>query len=325
MSSAPSFTLASRKSPLAVRQATLVRARLADAIGLSAGELETHLTLKTFVTQGDKRLAGSLAEIGGKGLFTKEIEFALLNGDADIAIHSMKDMPAQMPDGLVTAAIPAREDARDAFISGMASSPWELPENAVFGTSSVRRAAQLLHRRPDLKIVPLRGNVDRRLEKLAAGEADATLLAEAGLRRLDKSDVQRTVLEPQEMLPAVGQGVLCVQMRADDDRLGQVRAALSCRSTTLASAAERAFLERLDGSCQTPIAGLAVLDGPVLSFSVQLLSLDGRDEISLSGQLTVSDEDDHTAKAAAVRFGAEVAEKIFAKAPANIRELVRAA
>ncbi len=296
---------------------------LARAFDISETQYSDRLSIKTFVTQGDKRLAGSLASIGGKGLFTKEIEHALLTNEADIAIHSMKDMPAQMPDGLAIAAIPEREDPRDAFISDMCVSPWDLPENAVFGTSSVRRTAQLLHRRPDLKIVPLRGNVGRRLEKLSDGQADATLLAEAGLRRLDKTDLKRTVLEPEEMLPAVGQGVLCVQMREDDPRFSSVHKALSCPTTSIVSAAERAFLMHLDGSCQTPIAGLAKLSDGALIFKAQLLSLDGKEELSMTEtyEFAAASVDDRIKEAA--QFGHVLAEKIFNASPTIIQELVR--
>ncbi len=302
-----------------------MRSRLARHLGVSETDYNDRLAIKTYVTQGDKRLAGSLAAIGGKGLFTKEIEHSLLKGEADIAVHSMKDMPAEMPDGLVTVAVPAREDPRDAFISDLARTPWELPDNAVFGTSSVRRAAQLLHRRPDLKIVPLRGNVDRRLQKLAEGQADATLLAEAGLRRLDKVDVTRTVLEPDEMLPAVGQGVLCLQMRENDERLQLVREALSCAQTSLISSAERAFLLRLDGSCQTPIAGIARLSNNTLTFTAQLLTLDGSQELTMTESTTLAQGSEAMQLAAASEFGIALAERIFEAAPKAIQDIVRAA
>ncbi len=323
MSSTISFKIASRQSPLAVRQTGLVRAQLGQALGITVTEYSDRLSIKTFVTQGGKRLAGSLATIGGKGLFTKEIEHALLSGEADIAVHSMKDMPAIMPEGLVIAAIAAREHPRDAFISAMASSPWELPENAVFGTSSVRREAQLLHKRPDLRIVPLRGNVGRRLEKLEAGQADATLLAEAGLRRLDNVELERTVLETKEMLPAVGQGVLCIQMREDDERLAVVSEALSCERTTIVSAAERAFLTSLDGSCQTPIAGLARIEGEKLIFEAQLLSLDGREEISATEELDFSQSDKAGRVKEATEFGTQLAASLYEASPESIQQLVR--
>ena len=325
MSAEISLRLASRKSPLAVRQAVLMRSKLARHLSISETDYNDRLAIKTYVTQGDRRLAGSLAAIGGKGLFTKEIEHALLSGEADIAVHSMKDMPAKMPKGLVTAAVPAREDPRDAFISEMADKPWDLPENSVFGTSSVRRAAQLLYRRPDLRIVPLRGNVDRRLQKLKEGQADATLLAEAGLRRLDKVDLTRTVLEPEEMLPAVGQGVLCVQMREGDDRLPLVQAALACLDTSIVSSAERAFLHRLDGSCQTPIAGLAIMSGHQLNFTAQLLTLDGQQELTLRESLTLERSTVADQLEVARKFGISLADRIFAEAPQAIQEIVRAA
>ncbi len=303
----------------------MVRAMLGQAFGLSNSEINDRLNIKTFITQGDRELSGSLAKIGGKGLFTKEIEWALLHGEADIAIHSMKDMPAQMPDGLVIAAIPTREDPRDAFVCDIAGLPWELPKGSVFGTSSVRRRAQVLNRRPDLKIVPLRGNVGSRLQKLEAGEVDAMLLAEAGLKRLNKSEIRRTVLEPEEMLPAVSQGVLCVQMRSDDSRLHLVTKALACAITGLTSATERAFLTHLDGSCQTPIAGLATLEGKRLFFRAQLLSLDGQEALSLSEALTLGTDTTEERLEKAAEFGIKIAESIYNAAPASIQKLVRAA
>jgi hydroxymethylbilane synthase len=316
------LTIASRQSPLAQRQARLVREMLARAMALSVNDTRDYLKIETFLTQGDKRLAGSLAQIGGKGLFTKEIEQALLLGEADIAVHSMKDMPAEMPDGLVCAATPVRENPLDAFISPLASSPWDLPENAIVGTASVRRAAQVLQRRPDLRIVPLRGNVGTRLRKLEEGQADATFLAEAGLQRLENDEVARTVLEAEEMLPAVGQGVLCVQVREGQSELLKALKRINCPTTELCSTAERAFLVTLDGSCQTPIAGLATLDGDTLTMRVQLLSLDGKDVINRTETVTF-DSDDHAARLdTAQHMGSTLAREIYDEAPASIRDLV---
>lgn len=320
MTDSADFIIASRQSPLAVRQSEMVR----DMI-LAAAPSAGPIPIETFVTEGDRRLGGSLAEIGGKGLFTKEVEAALLAGVARIAVHSMKDMPAEMPDGLVTAAVPVREDCRDAFISTLSQSPWDLPKAAVVGTSSVRRAAQLLHRRPDLQVVAMRGNVGTRLEKLRAGTAQATFLAEAGLKRLDRSDVTRTVLDPEEMLPAVSQGVLCVQCRADDEETMALLEKIECTATSLASAAERAFLTRLDGSCRTPIAGLATFDGNDMRFRAQLLSLDGREAVSRDETVRLSG-DSHGARLAEVMaHGLRWAEEIYEAASPAIRQLIRQA
>lgn len=316
------LVIASRKSPLAQRQARIVREMLARTMDLSISEARDCLKVETFVTQGDRRLTGSLAEIGGKGLFTKEIEDALLGRHADIAVHSMKDMPAEMPKGLMTGAVPQREDPRDAFISTMAGTPWDMPEKSVIGTSSVRRAAQLLARRPDLKIVPLRGNVGTRLEKLKAGQADGTFLAEAGLQRLENDHVKRVVLDPEEMLPAAGQGVLCIQIRQDSGSLAALLSALTCRNTAICSAVERGFLTRLDGSCQTPIAGLARLDGHELTFQAQLLSLDGVQSVRHSGTHVLVGGSDEAVLEEARLWGVRLAEEIYAMASPDIRVLI---
>lgn len=270
------FAVASRQSPLAQVQARHVRGLIAAAMGLAGDEIETRMPVKTYVSTGDRNLSGPLAEIGGKGLFTKEVEEALLTGAARLAVHSMKDMPAVHPEGLVTAAIPTREDPRDCFLSPKAETPWDLPEGAVVGAASVRRIAQVLRRRPDLKTAALRGNVATRLEKLAAGDADATFLALAGLKRLGLEKKATRILDPDEMLPAAGQGALCVQARADDAEALSIAQRIACPETTICVAVERAFLAGLDGSCRTPIAGLARVDNGVVRFRGELLSLDGQ-------------------------------------------------
>lgn len=299
------FPIASRRSPLAVAQAELVR----DMIVKQAGVTKGHAPVKDFVSSGDKNLSGSLAEIGGKGLFTKEIEEAVLSGAARFAVHSMKDMPAVSPPGLVTAAIPAREDPRDVFISPAAASPWELPQGGKIGSASVRRIAQVLARRPDLQPVTLRGNVGTRLGKLKDGVADATFLALAGLNRLGMAGVATAILEPDEMLPAVGQGALCVQCREDDAEAREIAAGLNCEKTSVCIAMERAFLAGLDGSCRTPIAGLAVLDGDEIWFRGELLSLDGRARFARERRIPyTSDWVD------AARAGADAAAEIRAEA-----------
>ena len=259
MDARPPIVVGTRGSPLAMAQARHVRALLAAAHPALAekGALE----IRVVVTSGDRRADAALAELGGKGLFTKEIEEALLDGRVDLAVHSMKDLPTRLPDGLAVAAIPEREDPRDVLVAPGACGIADLPAGARVGTSSLRRQAQLLARRPDLVIVPLRGNVGTRLRKVADGAADATLLALAGLRRLGANTAAMTVLAPEEMLPAVGQGALGLECRDGDARMTRLLAPLAHRPSTDAVRCERALLETLDGSCRTPIAGLAVADG----------------------------------------------------------------
>ncbi len=219
------------------------------------------LATKVITTSGDRFADRPLADIGGKGLFTKEIEEALLDGRIDLAVHSMKDLPTRLPDGLEIAAIPAREDPRDVLIAHQARRLADLPSGVRIGTGSLRRQAQILAKRPDLAIVPMRGNVGTRLRKVADGKVDATLLALAGLRRLGEETEGIAVLAIEEMLPAVGQGALGIECRADDERVKEMLAPLTHPPSADAVRCERALLEVLDGSCRTPIAGLAVPDG----------------------------------------------------------------
>jgi len=300
------FPIASRRSPLARKQAKLVQAMIAQAAGVSANQAP----VKDFVSSGDKNLSGSLAEIGGKGLFTKEIEEALLSGAARFAVHSMKDMPAVSPPGLVTAAIPPREDPRDVFISPAAASPWDLPQGARIGSASVRRIAQVLARRPDIQAVTLRGNVQTRLQKLKDGAAEGTFLALAGLNRLGMADAATAVLEPEDMLPAAGQGALCVQCREGDTQALEIAAAFTCAKTVACIAIERAFLAGLDGSCRTPIAGLAVIEAGIIQFRGELLSLDGKERHKAARSLLYTEE----SESAAERAGAAAAADIRAEA-----------
>ncbi len=247
--------LGTRGSPLSLAQAGKVR----DLILAIHPGLEVEI--QTIRTSGDRFIERNLAEIGGKGLFTKEIDEALLDGAADIAVHSMKDVPTWLPPGLGIFCMPEREDPRDVFISPKAQGLGQLETGAVVGTASLRRKAQILHKRPDLEVVPLRGNVETRLEKLKRGEVDATLLALAGLKRLNLADGAGTVLAPEEMLPAVGQGALGVECREDDEYVRGLLAPLNHGPTMARVTAERAALEALDGSCRTPIAALAELEG----------------------------------------------------------------
>jgi hydroxymethylbilane synthase len=233
------------------------------------------IEIVTIRTTGDRVQDRPLAEIGGKGLFAKEIDEALRDGRADLAVHSLKDLETRLPAGLELAAILPRADPRDALLAQRATSLAALPRGAKVGTSSMRRRAQLLSRRPDLAVVPLRGNVDTRLRKLAAGEVDAVVLALCGLERLGRAGQATELLEPEIMLPAVGQGALAVECRADDDRLRALLRPLDDPDTALCVGAERAMLAALDGSCRTPIAGLAEIAGGRLTIRGLLATPDG--------------------------------------------------
>lgn len=255
MAKAPVLRIGSRGSPLALAQAGLVRARLAAAWpDLAAPDA---IAIEVIRTTGDRITDRPLAEAGGKGLFTKEIEEALLAGRVDLAVHSMKDMPTVLPAGLVVPCLLAREDPRDALIAGVARIA-DLPNGAVVGTSSLRRKAQLLARRGDLRIRDLRGNVETRLRKQERGEVQATILALAGLRRLGLEAKAAAILDASEILPAVAQGAIGVEIRIGDTRVHDLLAPLHHTPTGFAVAAERGVLEVLDGSCRTPIAALAV-------------------------------------------------------------------
>lgn len=264
------LNIATRKSPLALWQAEHIKARLL----VLYPELEVNLV--TFVTQGDKMLDTSLSKIGGKGLFVKELEQALLDGRADLAVHSMKDVPMDLPDGLELAVICEREDPTDAFVSNQYLSIAALPQGARLGTSSLRRCSQLKHYRPDLEIVDLRGNVGTRLGKLDAGEYDAIILASAGLIRLGLGERIRERLDTSLSLPAVGQGALGLECRIGDARVTALIAPLSDRVTNSCVRAERAFNHRLMGGCQVPIAGFSTLDGDQLTLQGRVGSVDGR-------------------------------------------------
>jgi hydroxymethylbilane synthase len=267
----PLIRIGTRGSKLALAQAHETRNRLMAAHGLD----EDAIAIVTITTTGDRIRDRPLAEIGGKGLFTKEIEEALFSGAIDLAVHSMKDVPAVIPDGLAMAAYLPREDARDALISPVAQRITDLPQGAVVGTSSVRRAAQLLRRRPDLTIVPFRGNVDTRIRKLEAGDVQATLLACAGLNRLGLVLPQATPVAIEDMLPAVAQGAVGLEIRAGDDRTRQIIAAINDAETETRVICERGFLAALDGSCRTPLAGHAILEGTQIRFRGEALSEDG--------------------------------------------------
>ena len=272
--------IGTRGSPLALAQAHETRDRLARAFDLPQDAFD----IVVIKTTGDRIIDRPLQEIGGKGLFTREIEDALLTGHIDIAVHSMKDMPVLQPEGLLLDTYLPREDVRDAFISPALTGIAELPEAAIVGTSSLRRRAQLLSRRPDLNVVEFRGNLQTRLKKLEDGVASCTFLAMAGLNRLRMEDVPKTAIDPDDMLPAVAQGAIGIERRAEDRRAAEMLAAVHDIPTGKRLAAERAFLAELDGSCETPIAGLAELTGDGLRLRGEVLRPDGSeahaDEVS---------------------------------------------
>src|SRR5437667_6242363 len=265
--------IGTRGSPLALAQAREVRERLEAAHEPGRWAFE----VRAIKTSGDRIQERPLAEAGGKGLFTKEIEEALLAGEIELAVHSMKDMPTVLPAGLAVACCLPREDVRDAFISAKAASLALLPGGAAVGTSSLRRQAQVLRLRPDLRVVSLRGNVETRLRKLQDGAADATLLACAGLRRLGLADRITAAVPTEEMLPAVAQGAIGVETRVGEIAMAELLAPINHEPTALAVTAERAFLARLEGSCRTPIAGLAELAGGRLVFRGMILTPGGRE------------------------------------------------
>jgi hydroxymethylbilane synthase len=269
--SAVTLRIGTRGSPLALAQAHMVRAALAAAHGWSEDAVEINVIR----TSGDRIQDRPLSEVGGKGLFTKEIEDALLSGAIDLAVHSAKDMPTLLPGGLLLAACLPREDVRDAFISRKAAGLRDLPQGAVVGSASLRRQAMVKRLRPDISVVPLRGNVETRIRKLDAGEVDATLLALAGLRRLGLADQATAPLDVDDFLPAVGQGAVTIEARIDDARTRGLLSGIDHVDTSVALLAERAFLAVLDGSCRTPIAGHAVLDGDALRFRGMILRPDG--------------------------------------------------
>ncbi|KAA9005247.1 hydroxymethylbilane synthase [Histidinibacterium aquaticum] len=277
--------IGTRGSPLALAQANETRDRLARAFDLPF-EAFSIVVIKT---TGDRIIDRPLKEIGGKGLFTREIEAAMLDGEIDIAVHSMKDMPTEQPPGLVLDCYLPREDPRDAFVSLAHESLAALPEGAVVGTSSLRRRAQLLQRRPDLQVVEFRGNVQTRMKKLEDGVAEATFLAMAGLNRLDMLHVARGPVPSEDMLPAIAQGAIGIERRLEDTRAAQLLEAIHDGPTADLLAAERAFLAALDGSCETPIGGLAEVSGGTLRLRGEILRPDGSECISDSGEAPVED------------------------------------
>ena len=279
----------------------MTRAALAAAHGIDTGLIDIQIIRTT----GDRIQDRPLSEVGGKGLFTKEIEEALLAGTVDLAVHSSKDMPTVLPPGLTLSTFLQREDPRDALISRTAKSLAELPKGATVGTASLRRQAMLLRRRPDLQIVPLRGNVETRLKRIDEGQADATLLALAGLKRLGLTEHAAAVLDIDEFLPAVGQGAVGIETRENDENTRTMLAPINHPATAVALAAERAFLAVLDGSCRTPIGGYATVSGDKLSFRGLIVKPDGREAFETVREGKVSD---------AVRLGADAGQELKGRA-----------
>jgi hydroxymethylbilane synthase len=289
---------------LALAQARTVRERLAAALGRPADTIE----LKIIRTTGDTIIDRPLAEEGGKGLFTKEIEEALIRGDIDLAVHSAKDMPTFLPKGLILAACLEREDPRDVFISAKAKTIAALPQGAKVGTASLRRQAIMKRARPDLEVAPLRGNVETRLRKLDDGEADAIILALAGLRRLGLEGRATRIMSADEFLPAAGQGAIAIETREDDAETRALLAKIDHSDTSTAVAAERAFLAVLDGSCKTPIGAHAIIEGETLRFRGLIARPDGSaaHDIAATG-----------ARSDAVQIGESCARELKQRAGAN--------
>ncbi len=293
--------IGTRGSVLALAQAAEARARLMAAHDLP----EEAFAIEVISTSGDRIQDRPLSEAGGKGLFTKEIEEALLSGRIDLAVHSSKDVATRLPDGLELSAFLPREDPRDAFIGRTAKTIAELPHGATVGSASLRRQALLLSKRPDLKLVLFRGNVQTRLNKLAEGRVDGTLLAYAGLKRVGRTEVVTDLMSLEDFPPAPGQGAICIESRSGDEEIAALVAPLNHAETAAALACERAFLAALDGSCRTPIAGYARVDGGRLFFSGLIIRPDGTEAHSVAREGRVAD---------AAAIGAEAGEAVRAEA-----------
>lgn len=293
--------IGTRGSPLALWQANKVRELLMASHKLDGDQVELHI----IKTSGDKIQDKALRAFGGKGLFTKEIEEALLKDKIDIAVHSMKDMPTVFPEGLDITSYLEREDVRDAFLSKKAATLQDLPKGAVLGSSSLRRQAQIKRLRPDIEVVTYRGNVETRLRKLEEGEVDATLLACAGLKRLGMEEVITSCIEVDDMLPAIAQGAIGVEHRSEDATMIELLKPLNHRETEICVRTERSFLRALDGSCQTPIAGLAELNGDEVVFCGEILKPDGTLHFEASGESSVAD---------AEQLGRDLAEDLLVRA-----------
>jgi hydroxymethylbilane synthase len=297
--------IGTRGSPLALAQAHETRRLLAQAHDMP----EDRIEIVVIKVMGDQIVDRALSEAGGKGLFTKEIDLAQLAGEVDIAVHSSKDLPTILPDGLEIAGYLTREDVRDVFISPRAKRLRDLPEGALVGTASLRRQALVKKIRPDLRVGLLRGNVQTRLAKLESGECDATLLALAGLKRLGLTDHATEILSEEDFLPAVGQGAIGITVRSDDHQTHVRIGAILHPATNYALTLERAYLRVLDGSCRTPIAGLAKVDGQRVTFRGMIMRSDGSEiyETRLSGSVEEAE-----------RLGVQAGQDLLARAPADI-------
>jgi hydroxymethylbilane synthase len=300
---------------LALAQAHMTASAIAMAYGWTAEEASVRIETVIVKTTGDRITDRPLADIGGKGLFAKELEEALFDNQIDIAVHSAKDLPSFLPDGLIVAGALRRADPRDALVSPVANTVASLPQGAVVGTSSVRRQAQLLARRPDLKIVMFRGNVDTRLAKLARGEVDATILAAAGLSRLGRLSEATAILPAEDMLPAAAQGIVAFEIRADDLAAQEVCARIDDRLSHLALTLERAVLIALDGSCKTPIAAYAEPKEGEFALRAAAWSPDGLVSFAAQRHAYVAQQSD------AHRLGTEAGEEILAQAGRNFMQV----
>lgn len=301
------INIGTRASLLAVTQSTMIKELIEKQ------HPGTTVELIKITTKGDKILDVPLAKVGGKGLFVKELEDALLDGRADLAVHSMKDVPTDLPEGLHLGVVTERENPRDAFVSNNYANVSELPQGATVGTSSLRRRSQLAAMRPDLVIEDLRGNVDTRLRKLDEGQYDAIILASAGLNRLGKSDRITSFLEPVDMLPAIGQGALGLELRVDDAELLEGISFLNHPATAVAVEAERAFLLRLEGGCQVPIGAFATAEGDTVTLTGLIASVDGKEILRESA--TGPGEN-------AAQMGTQLAEKLLEMGGREILEEV---
>lgn len=297
------FRIGARGSKLSMAQTELVRATFAKSLGVAEDAIE----IIPIITSGDRLQTGRLIEAGGKGLFTKELDEALRAGRIDFAVHSLKDLPTDLPDDIVLACVPEREDPRDAFVSAKAKTLADLPLGAVVGTASLRRQAQTLYARPDLRVVTLRGNVDTRLRKLEAGEADATFLAIAGLKRLGVADRATSLIDPEAMPPAACQGALAITTRANDVKTRDAVRALENADARVEIEAERAFLRALDGSCRTPISALARKNGSTLLFTGETLTPDGAARWRRSATIALGADAISEAKALGDKLAREIA------------------
>ncbi len=302
------LTLGTRGSPLALAQARLTAVAIETAHGWPRGSV----VIVPVRTSGDRIQDRPLAEVGGKSLWTKELDLALLAGETDCSVHSMKDVESDRPSALIIAALLPRADVRDRLIG--AGSLADLPQGAIVGTSSPRRAAQVRRLRPDLRTVSIRGNVATRLAKRDAGDVDATLLAAAGLDRLGQSEVGSPIAV-EVMLPAPAQGAVGIECRADDVRTAALLSAINHHDTSAAVAAERAFTLALGGTCHSPVAALALVEGDQIAFRCELLSADGADHVTDEARFAVGDLD----------APAELARSLLARAPVSIRRLFEAA